>query len=43
MSGEDQVRLAQYLKDCIDAGESALFDKQSNVVDWIKFVLHAQK
>lgn len=36
------VALAQYLKDCIQAGESALHDSDMNVVDWMHFVLQKQ-
>lgn len=43
MSPANQVHLAQYLSDCIDAGESAVHDAKSTIVDWMKFVLHAQK
>lgn len=38
----DSVSLAQYLKDCVAAGECALHNKQSTVADWIKFVLRKQ-
>ena len=38
----DHVALAQYLIDCIDAGDSALHDKTMEVSDWIKFVLKKQ-
>jgi hypothetical protein len=43
MSPANQVQLAQYLKDCIDAGESLLHTKDMDVVEWMKFVLHAQR
>jgi len=39
----DAVALAQYLKDCVDAGECALHDQKSNVVDWIHYVLQRQR
>jgi hypothetical protein len=39
----DQVALAQYLLDCIKAGESLLHDKTQNVADWMNFVLQKQK
>ena len=42
MSPADQAQLAQYLKDCIDAGESALKDPRSTAVDWMNFVLRKQ-
>lgn len=42
MSDADHVALAQYLLSCIDAGECMLHDRQSDIVDWIKFVLHRQ-
>lgn len=38
----DQVALAQYLKDCIKAGECALHDKKMDVVDWMRFVIQKQ-
>jgi hypothetical protein len=43
LSPENQVQLAQYLKDCIAAGESALHDQQSTTVDWMRFVLRKQR
>lgn len=43
MAAETQVQLAQYLKDCIEAGESALHDHPSTIVDWMRFVVHKQK
>lgn len=43
MSPENQVQLAQYLKDCIDAGESALAHKDLSIVDWMRYVTQAQK
>lgn len=42
MSDADHVKLAQYLLDCIQVGESMLHDKGMNVVDWMKFVLRKQ-
>ena len=39
---ESQVELATYLLACIDAGECMLHNRDSNVVDWIKFVLRRQ-
>lgn len=42
MSDAEHVALAQYLLDCIVAGESALYDRNSNVVEWMKFVLRKQ-
>lgn len=39
---EKAVALAQYLKDCIQAGESALYDNDMDVVDWMHFVLRKQ-
>jgi len=42
MSPADHVALAQYLIDCIDAGESALHDQHMKIGDWIKFVLRKQ-
>lgn len=43
LSPGNQVQLAQYLSDCIDAGESALKDQHCSVVDWMKLVLHVQR
>lgn len=43
MAPEDQVHLAQYLSDCIDAGESIFADRQKDVLDWTRFVLQKQK
>ena len=43
LSPENQVQLAQYLKDCISAGESALKEPKSTVVDWIRYVLQKQR
>lgn len=42
MEPVDQVALAEYLKDCIKAGECALHDKKMNVVDWMRFVIQRQ-
>ena len=42
LTPENQVQLAQYLSDCIDAGESVLHNQTMNVVDWMKFVLRKQ-
>lgn len=43
LSPSNQVQLAQYLKDCIDAGESALKNHDSTTVEWMKFVLQKQE
>jgi hypothetical protein len=42
MDDADHVALAQYLLDCIEAGECALYDRDSNLVEWIRFVLMRQ-
>jgi len=42
LTAEEQVSLAQYLLSCIKVGECALYDKSSNVVDWMKYVLRKQ-
>jgi len=42
MSDTDHVKLAQYLLDCIQVGESMLHDDHMNVIEWMKFVLHRQ-
>jgi hypothetical protein len=43
LSATQQVQLAQYLKDCIDAGESLLHTKDLDVVEWMRYVLQAQR
>jgi hypothetical protein len=43
MKPEDSVALAQYLKDCIAAGECALHDKKLDLVEWQKYVLSKQR
>jgi hypothetical protein len=44
MSSADHVKLASYLLDCIQVGESMLHDCECHsVVDWMKFVLAKQK
>ena len=43
MAPEEHVQLAQYLMDCIDAGESALHDQSMDLMKWMKYVLHAQR
>lgn len=42
LTDAETVQLAQYLLDCIDAGESMLHDAGSSVADWISFVIHKQ-
>jgi hypothetical protein len=42
MKPEDQVNLAQYLLDSIEAGEVLLKTGHSKVVDWINYVLRRQ-
>jgi len=42
LSPEDQVMLAQYLLDCIDAGESALHNREMSLIDWQRYVLQRQ-
>ena len=42
MSPENQVQLALYLKDCIAQGESALYQKDSSVPEWMSYVIHKQ-
>ncbi len=42
LTPENQVQLAQYLKDCLVAGESALHNKNLSIVDWMRFVLQKQ-
>ena len=39
LSPSDKVNLAQYLLDCIKAGESALHSQHFCSSDWIRFVL----
>lgn len=43
MPPADQVALAQYLKDCITAGECALHHKELDIVEWMRFVLSKQR
>ena len=43
MEPADAVALAQYLKDCIKAGECALHDKKMDIVEWMRFVLAKQR
>lgn len=43
LTPENQVHLAQYLKDCISAGESALKNPVSSTVEWMHFVLQRQE
>jgi len=43
LSDSDAVALAQYLKDCIATGESALRDRDMNVVGWMHYVLAKQR
>jgi hypothetical protein len=42
LTSVEQVQLAQYLLDCIIAGESMLYDKEKDCTEWIKFVLRKQ-
>ena len=42
LSPENQVQLAQYLKDCIAAGESALHCHTMTVEDWMRYVIQRQ-
>lgn len=39
ISPSDKVNLAQYLLDCISAGESALHSQHFSSSDWTRFVL----
>lgn len=43
LSPENQVQLAEYLLDCIDAGESALKNQESTIAEWIRLVLRVQE
>lgn len=42
LGGPSQAQLAQYLLDCLAAGESAVCAPDMDVVDWMKFVLRRQ-
>ena len=42
LSDADHVKLAQYLLDCTAAGESLLWNRGQNPVDWMHFVLGHQ-
>lgn len=39
---DQQVTLAQYLKDCVTAGECALHHRDLDIVDWMRFVIKKQ-
>lgn len=43
LSDLEHVALAQYLLDCIAAGECMVHDQKSNVVDWMNMILRHQK
>jgi hypothetical protein len=43
LSDAEHVKLAQYLLDCIAAGESMLHDQSMSGIDWVNFVLRKQK
>jgi hypothetical protein len=43
LADADAVALAQYLKDCIEAGESALRDHDMSVIGWMHYVLAKQR
>ena len=43
MSSQDHVALAEYLKDCIAAGECALHDDKLDLIAWQKYVLSKQR
>jgi hypothetical protein len=42
MSDAEHVALAKYLLNCVDAGECMLHHKESNIIDWMRFVLAHQ-
>lgn len=42
MTDAEHVQLAQYLLDCITAGESMLHNHAQPLVDWMNFVLQRQ-
>jgi hypothetical protein len=42
LSDAEHTKLAQYLLDCIAAGESMLHDQSMSGADWMKFVLRKQ-
>lgn len=42
MAPEQHVELAQYLSDCVDAGESLLANPSRTCEEWISFVLSRQ-
>jgi hypothetical protein len=42
MTDEEHVALAEYLLDCIKAGECARYDRDSKLTDWMRFVLRKQ-
>lgn len=43
LSPDEQVQLASYLIDCVNAGESLLANKSSDFEAWIRFVLQHQR
>lgn len=43
LSDAEHVKLAQYLLDCIKAGESMLHDQSMSSIDWVNFVLRKQR
>lgn len=42
LSPSDKVKLATYLLDCVNIGESALHNSQMSSSEWIRFVLRKQ-
>ena len=43
LSDVEHVQLAQYLLNCIIAGESALHDTSAEPIDWMNYVLQRQR
>lgn len=43
LSPEAQVQLAQYLKDCVIAGESLVKVHNLDIIEWMRYVLQAQR
>jgi hypothetical protein len=43
LTPSEKVKLAQYLLDCIKAGEAALHSTQISSSDWLRFVLQKQE
>lgn len=43
MKPADQVALAEYLKSCVSVGECLLSNHEMSTLEWMTYVLHAQR